>query len=464
MIRRALYILCLCLLFAKGVGAQTGNESEVYEIYWSQVIRLLQSRGLPENEIERIMSVFRTNDIRSDEKLASVLGGLYPAGKGILFIFYQFSNDTLRRVTAEPGKIVEVSRFPVTRAGLLQLGSDFNHVLGLYKTAGKRMPVKRGGVIKPPPPSAGLNYDTLVQRATKLLLPAAFSRDWRHIVIIPSLNLGTLPFYLLRPFADSTELIDHCSYSVAPGIGDLVALRMKVLKKAASFWNGEFNEVPFDKNRDLNWLDTWPMVLQHTLFVSNPEYPTNTNYDFPDLPGAEREVRDAIPMAGSFDLLRGKTAQKETVLHLIGKADLAYFATHGVASEEDPMNKSFLVLSGRNPFLTAKDIIDSRSSISKFPSMVILSACQTGLGKSMEAGVAGLARSFMLAGSEHVVMSLWNVDDNATAYLMNRFMFYLKQPSAFTPSEPMRKAMLDTRKKFPRASQWAGFTVFGVVY
>jgi CHAT domain-containing protein len=152
------------------------------------------------------------------------------------------------------------------------------------------------------------------------------------------------------------------------------------------------------------------------------------------------------------------------VLKYIGEADVLYFATHGIASEEDPMKKSFLVLSGADPFLTAKDIMDSRKSYKKFPEMVILSACQTGLGKSTEAGVAGLARSFMLAGSYHVIMSLWNVDDEATAYLMNRFLFHLRKRSRFMPAEPLRQAALDTRKKFPKPSQWASFSLFGIDY
>jgi len=78
--------------------------------------------------------------------------------------------------------------------------------------------------------------------------------------------------------------------------------------------------------------------------------------------------------------------------------------------------------------------------------------------------VAGLARSFMLEGSNHVIMRLWNVDDEATAYLMNRFLFHLQKPTRFMPAEPLRLALLDTKKKYPKPSQWAGFSLFGIDY
>ena len=171
--------------------------------------------------------------------------------------------------------------------------------------------------------------------------------------------------------------------------------------------------------------------------------------------------------AKQFKLFEGKAAVKDSVLKYIRQADVAYFATHGIADEKEPMEKSFLVLSGKDPFLTAKNIMEFRKTDSRyegFPEMIILSACQTGLGKAMEAGVAGLARSFLLAGSNHVIMSLWNVDDNATAYLMNRFMYHLQQPNRFMPSEPLRLATLDTKKKFPNPAQWASFSLFGIDY
>ncbi len=82
----------------------------------------------------------------------------------------------------------------------------------------------------------------------------------------------------------------------------------------------------------------------------------------------------------------------------------------------------------------------------------------------MEAGVAGLARSFLIGGSNHVIKSLWNADDNATAYLMSRFMYYLSKPNLFMPTEPLRLAILDTKKKYTNPAMWASFSLFGIDY
>jgi CHAT domain-containing protein len=211
-------------------------------------------------------------------------------------------------------------------------------------------------------------------------------------------------------------------------------------------------------------------TFENPLFVSNPVFPTNTQYDFPELPGAKKEIENILQFSGEYTLLEGAKATKQEVMNDLRKCDVAYFATHGIANEKRPMDSSFLVLSGNtNPFLTAQDVVDMRDSTFSekklsFPEMVILSACQTGLGKSMEAGVAGLARSFMMAGANHIIMSLWNVDDDATAYLMNRFVYYLRVPGLHIPTEPLRLAALDTRQKFKDPSQWASFSVFGIDY
>jgi CHAT domain-containing protein len=61
-------------------------------------------------------------------------------------------------------------------------------------------------------------------------------------------------------------------------------------------------------------------------------------------------------------------------------------------------------------------------------------------------------------------MSLWNVDDDATAYLMQHFLMYIQFESKFFPADPLRKAILATKKKYPDPSQWASFAVFGVPF
>jgi len=150
------------------------------------------------------------------------------------------------------------------------------------------------------------------------------------------------------------------------------------------------------------------------------------------------------------------------------QADVVYFATHAIASEINPMDNNFLVLSGdSDPFLTSRDIMKLRDTLytgqNNFPQLVILSACQTGLGQSREAGVTGgLARSFLIAGASQVIMSLWSVNDASTSFLMNRFIFHLEQNNINSPSEVLRLAELDTRKKFPNPVDWASFSMYGV--
>jgi CHAT domain-containing protein len=90
--------------------------------------------------------------------------------------------------------------------------------------------------------------------------------------------------------------------------------------------------------------------------------------------------------------------------------------------------------------------------------LAVLSAGQTGLGGTHDAGVIGLARGFQISGVPRVVVSLWNVDDSATADLMQTFV---QELAARPPADALRQAMLRTRRAFPEPLQWASFTLFG---
>jgi CHAT domain-containing protein len=75
--------------------------------------------------------------------------------------------------------------------------------------------------------------------------------------------------------------------------------------------------------------------------------------------------------------------------------------------------------------------------------MVVLSACQTGLGQRRKGeGVLGLQRAFQVAGARSVLASLWSVDDKATRELMTRFYKDLWGKKAVSRAEALRQAQL----------------------
>lgn len=74
-------------------------------------------------------------------------------------------------------------------------------------------------------------------------------------------------------------------------------------------------------------------------------------------------------------------------------------------------------------------------------------------------GVVGLARSFLGAGAQRVIVSLWAVPDQPTALLMTEF--YRQWEGQADPAIALRNAMLTTRATYPAAKDWAGFTVVG---
>lgn len=142
---------------------------------------------------------------------------------------------------------------------------------------------------------------------------------------------------------------------------------------------------------------------------------------------------------------------------------IVHFATHGFINNNRPQY-SGLVLSlvdpqgkPRDGFLRLRDIFNLKLSAD----LVVLSACQTGLGKNIRGeGIVGLTRGFMYAGSKRVVTSLWSVDDAATAQLMGHFyrgMLKEKQ----TPAVALRNAQLQMWKSNPDPRLWAAFTLQG---
>ena len=95
-------------------------------------------------------------------------------------------------------------------------------------------------------------------------------------------------------------------------------------------------------------------------------------------------------------------------------------------------------------------------------SLVVLSACETGLGDVVAGeGVFGLRQAFRVAGVSSMVLSLWKVHDEATAELMENF--YASLAKGTMKGDALREASLDLRKheKWQHPFYWAAFLLSG---
>ncbi len=144
---------------------------------------------------------------------------------------------------------------------------------------------------------------------------------------------------------------------------------------------------------------------------------------------------------------------------------IVHFATHGVVDFEHP-DLSGVVLSmvdekgePQDGYLRLHDIYN----LNLPADMVVLSACQTGVGKQIKGeGLIALTRGFMYAGAFRVVASLWKVDDEATAELMAEF-YKQMFTDGLKPAAALHAAQLNLshQKRWRSPYYWAGFVLQG---
>jgi CHAT domain-containing protein len=185
------------------------------------------------------------------------------------------------------------------------------------------------------------------------------------------------------------------------------------------------------------------------------------------LPGTANEAEALANLLGSLTLLTGSNAT-ENALKQVRSPSLLHIATHGFFLEsrhdkENPLLRSGLILSGANKL--ASDDQDGvltaleASGLSLWGTqMVVLSACQTGLGSIRSGeGVYGLRRALVIAGSESQVMSLWQVDDEATKDLM--IGFYKRLQQGLGRSDALRASQLRLLEnpEYAHPFFWASF-------
>jgi CHAT domain-containing protein len=105
------------------------------------------------------------------------------------------------------------------------------------------------------------------------------------------------------------------------------------------------------------------------------------------------------------------------------------------------------------------------STLTLSASLAVLSACQTALGPIYQGeGTVGLQRAFLAKGAHSLLVSLWSVDDEATAVLMRSFYsHWLGDAGHPGKAESLRRAQADIRAMpaYRHPLFWAGFQLVG---
>ena len=244
-----------------------------------------------------------------------------------------------------------------------------------------------------------------------------------RVIILPQNELFLVPFAALQDDQDR-YLIQQHTITIAPSIQVLALSEAKTnrLSKVA------------------------PLV------VGNPIMPS---FDPPlrPLPGSEGEAKGIGTILQVAPLI-GAQADKQKVIALMKTAPIIHLATHGLLDTIKGDIPGAIALT--NGFLTSGEIFDMQLSAN----LVVLSACDTGRGDLTGEGVVGISRSFSVAGVPSVIVSLWEVNDEATKALMEEFYRNL-QLKKLPKAQALRQAMLTTMVDHPNPNFWSAFMLVG---
>lgn len=204
-------------------------------------------------------------------------------------------------------------------------------------------------------------------------------------------------------------------------------------------------------------------------------------YGIPPLPGAEEEAQNIARLLNTPILGSDAT---EKLLKSLRSPHVLHIATHGYFEGfgKNPMIESGLLLAQAalwDSLYPPLGIEDGRFTAQEASTLnllgtalVVLSACETGLGTVRGDGLYGLQRAFLEAGASRVITTLWQIDDQATQALMedfyrrwielserNRHRHSSKLKTDAYIDEAFAQTIRSFRKRYPEPYYWGAFVL-----
>lgn len=266
-------------------------------------------------------------------------------------------------------------------------------------------------------------------------LQSEFDLTGKELLVIPDGMLYFFPFSILQQGGNS--LLDICSISYG-----FSKPHLSLVKHSSSNHRNLIGFAPEFNGKDGIAARSRDVILEALKY--NQEEIANIQKHFP-----------------KAKMFTGTTASKAHFLSVAGQASILHLASHAISSQSDSIEpRVYFYSRDSDSYLTAEEIYPL-----KIPAdMVVLSACNTNIGEyAAGEGVLSLGRSFAYAGTRSIVASLWPVNDQSTAMVMEGFYKYLKHGN--TKDESLRKAKLtyldavDPRYQHP--FYWASFVAYG---
>jgi CHAT domain-containing protein/Tfp pilus assembly protein PilF len=338
--------------------------------------------------------------------------------------------------------------------------------------------------------TANFRYQNLASTLSKLLLgPAKKLLDNKRLIIVPDGALHYLPFAALpdpsiepagnaavTPLMVGHEIVILPSVSTIALIRDQVKDRKSAPKAIAILADPvyEINDSRISSENDSGQRSSGKGVAADPYsadLVRSIAEVTGAQRGtlFRRLPFAAQEAETISSLVSPDDCLKAVAFDATRELAMSSKlADyrIIHFATHGLLNSQTP-ELSGIVLSlvdrqkqSRDGFLRLNEIYQLKLSAE----LVVLSACQTGLGKEIRGeGLVGLTRGFMYAGAPRVISTLWEIDDRASTELMKYFYEGMFGSKRYRPGEALRFAQIEMwkRDRWNSPYYWAAFRLEG---
>jgi CHAT domain-containing protein len=340
---------------------------------------------------------------------------------------------------------------------------------------------------------AEAKYPSLAAHLSQVILaPASGQLGTKRLLIIADGALLQMPFAALadpaasspKPLLINHEIVSLPSASVFAIQRRELANRKPATRRLALFADPVFEQDDERVKATVSMVNRQDASVKPEMVSSQPARLESERSDFERavreggirdqrskierLPFSREEANAILGLVRQQDALKALDfeANKKTATgEEMNQYRIVHFATHALLNNGHP-ELSGIVLSlvdrqGHriDGFLRLNEIYN----LNLPADLVVLSACQTGLGRQIKGeGLIGLTRGFLYAGAERVVASLWSVDDEATAELMRRFYSkFLRDDQPVSAALRQAQMEMSAQKRWSNAYYWAAFEMQG---